>query len=553
MRLSKILFIAILFFLLSPDAGARKNPKASATEQKGYALLDASLLSAHLHFLASDALEGRETGLHGQKIAAEYIASNFKRLGLKALGKDGSYFQEFSVCQSCVGIENKILVYSQTNDAQSAEPTAVWDGFLQDFYFFPRRFSASDTLSGEVVFLGYGIHDESEYDYSDYKNMDVEGKIVLVMHGEPQRNDSSSIFNGVNPTRWSRNSEKRAAAIDAGVKALLIVSDQPPMPPVKEQAEAFASYITQSSVNLATAAPDDEFLASPLPPSIYISTEIANSLLVASGKKLDELQAEIDRTGKPLSFQIENTRANIVIDIQKEILKTENVCAMIEGCEEKDEAVVVCGHYDHLGIDRRGNIYNGADDNGSGSAAVLSLAEAFARNGIKPRRSIIFMLFSGEEKGLLGSKHFVSKPMFPLENIVADVNLDMVGRSDRKHEASGETDYVYAIGSDKISLEYDRLLREANQASVNLELDYTFNREDDPNRFYYRSDQYSFAKHGIPSLFLFTGLHDDYHQPTDTIEKIDFEKLTKISRLAFSLLWRVANLEHRLEKNVDVP
>jgi len=555
MRYIQLVCLVLWLFWFPQDAIGRKNPKRAATEQQGYALLDSSLLGAHLRFLSSNALEGRETGRHGQKIAANYIASNFERLGLKPLGENGSYFQPFTVCQSCVGVENKIMVYSENDAHLSNGPTTVWNDFLQEFYFFPKRFPASDTLSGEIVFLGYGIDDEHKYDYSDYKNVDVKGKIVVVMHGEPQRDDTSSIFNGANPTRWSRNHFKRFAAAEAGAKALLIVSDRAPMPSLSQQADAFTSYITKRTLNLAAATlPENEVVTSTSTfPVIYISTKIANSLIAASGKNLDALQQEIDRTGQPLSFQVHNTRARIVIDIRKKLMTTENVCAMIDGRDAKEDAVVVCGHYDHLGIDAQGQIYNGADDNGSGTAAVLSLAEAFMRNGIQPRRSIIFVLFSGEEKGLLGSKHFVANPTFPLENIVADVNLDMVGRLDNEHEMRGETDYVYVIGSDKISKEYDQLLQKANRESVNLKLDYTFNRKNDPNRYYYRSDHYSFAKHGIPSLFLFTGLHEDYHQPTDTIEKIDFQKLTQISRLTFSLIWHVANLEHRLKKDAQVP
>ena len=226
---------------------------------------------------------------------------------------------------------------------------------------------------------------------------------------------------------------------------------------------------------------------------------------------------------------------------------SENVVAFIEGSEFPEEIVVISAHYDHIGVDDEGNIYNGADDDGSGTVAMLEIAEAFqeaAKDGYRPRRSILFLHVTGEEKGLLGSKYYTENPIFPLENTVTDLNTDMIGRIDPAHE--GKDDYIYLIGSDKLSTDLHNLSEEMNNKYVNLDLDYTYNDDNDPNRFYYRSDHYNFAKHNIPVIFYFNGTHADYHKATDTPDKIEYELMTKRTKLIFYTAWEVANRDERL-------
>jgi Zn-dependent M28 family amino/carboxypeptidase len=223
----------------------------------------------------------------------------------------------------------------------------------------------------------------------------------------------------------------------------------------------------------------------------------------------------------------------------------ENVLAYIEGSDLKNEVVVISGHYDHLGI-RDKKIYNGADDNGSGTTALIELARIFAqakKDGHGPRRSILIIAFSGEEKGLLGSEYYANNPIFPLANTVCDLNIDMIGRIDEKHTTG---DYVYLIGSDKLSSQLHALSDSINTTYTQLELDYTFNDKNDKNRFYYRSDHYNFAKNGIPVIFYFNGVHADYHEPTDDVEKINFDKIKKISQFVFLTAWEIANKDERL-------
>jgi len=223
---------------------------------------------------------------------------------------------------------------------------------------------------------------------------------------------------------------------------------------------------------------------------------------------------------------------------------TENVLAYIEGSEFPDEIVVISSHYDHVGIDDQGRIYNGADDDGSGTVAILEIAEAFKKakdDGLGPRRSILFLNVTGEEKGLVGSRFYSENPVWPIENHVTNLNIDMIGRIGEGMEDAG--DYVYLIGSDRLSTDLHDISEEMNQKYLQMNLDYTFNDENDPNRFYFRSDHYNFAKHDIPVIFYFNGVHEDYHKHTDTPDKIEYDLLEKRAKLVFLTAWGVANAD----------
>lgn len=545
--------VLILLFLFLPfSLYGREKPSLSAKDQPGYALLQPSLFSSHLRFLSSDLLEGRETGKQGQRLAATYIASTFERLGLKPMGDSGTYFQKFLVKERWAGMGSQIAVHYSGKGKKAAE-SLVWDAMFKQFYFFPRLIAASqDTIRAGVVFAGYGINDSAGYHYSDYEGLDAKGKIVVLLAGEPQEHDSTSIFNGLKPTRWSNPTTKRTAAAKAGAVALLIVADRGIRPSIAEQSESLSGDITSNSMSLIQ--PSAQRLPAPLP-VVFISSDVANSLIASSGKTIAQLEDEIDRTCKPQSLLLEGTTADIFLDLHEDTLVSENVCGLLEGADKnlKDEAVIFSAHYDHLGIAPNGDVYNGADDNASGTSGILGLAEAFSRNREKPRRSMLFMLFTGEEKGLLGSKFYTDHPELPLNRTFADINMDMIGRVDPKHEKLNNADYIYVIGSDKISPELDRILKQENKATVGLTLDYTYNDDNDPNHFYSRSDHYNFARNGIPVVFLFNGVHEDYHEPSDTFDKINFDKLTKIVRLAFSVGWKVANLPGPLERKPLVP
>ena len=245
-------------------------------------------------------------------------------------------------------------------------------------------------------------------------------------------------------------------------------------------------------------------------------------------------------------FKIRSERLSR-IKKKKVIVKGENVLGYIQGTDLKNELIVISAHYDHLGK-KDSLIFNGADDNASGTAAIMEIAQAFMiakKEGKGPRRSVLIIAFSGEEKGLLGSKYYTKKPVFPLEKTVANLNIDMIGRLDEQHEE--DTNYVYLIGADRLSQELHDISEQVNEKYIKLELDYRYNKEDDPNRYYYRSDHYNFAKNNIPVIFYFNGVHEDYHKATDTVEKIDYYKIERITKLIFLTAWELANKEERIK------
>jgi len=238
----------------------------------------------------------------------------------------------------------------------------------------------------------------------------------------------------------------------------------------------------------------------------------------------------------------------MTLTIKGEEIDTENVIAIIEGSEKPEEYLVISSHLDHIGT-HEGEINNGADDDGSGTVTLLEIAEAFQKSvadGNGPKRSIIFLHVTGEEKGLLGSEYYTNNPLYPLVNTVANLNIDMVGRTDPKR-VNDNPNYIYLIGSDRLSTELHEISEEVNKATVNIDLDYTYNARDDPNRFYSRSDHYNFAKNNIPVIFYFNGTHDDYHKPTDTVEKIEFDLMETRARLIFATAWELANREERIK------
>tara|TARA_X000001036_G_scaffold67447_1_gene58278 strand:- start:6544 stop:7524 length:981 start_codon:yes stop_codon:yes gene_type:complete len=242
----------------------------------------------------------------------------------------------------------------------------------------------------------------------------------------------------------------------------------------------------------------------------------------------------------------------MILNIRGKNVKTENVVAIITGSENPEEYIVISAHLDHVG-QKNGQIYNGADDDGSGNVAMLEIAEAFqiaVKENNRPKRSIIFLHVTGEEKGLLGSRYYTENPLYPLKETIANLNIDMIGRLDPKR-VDKDPNYIYLIGSDKLSNELHEVSELVNIKYTNLILDYTFNAENDPNRFYYRSDHYNFAKNGIPVIFYFNGTHEDYHQPTDTADKINYDILQKRAKLIFHTAWELANMPNRIKLNAN--
>lgn len=466
-------------------------------------------LKEHLYTYASDEFEGRETGQPGQKKAVEYLKAHYESLGIPAAKSDGDYFQDVPL-----------------------EISKVPDGSISingNIFELGERVVAFSSAKGdysEVVYVGYGIEDEN---YSDYTDLDVNGKLVLIKAGEPMDgNGNYMVSGGIRQSDWSDSSKglgkKAELAYSKGAKGVLYFDDKT-FPRYKGH---FDFMQTNNSTRMQLA-----------------SDNTGDVLIVIDYNAAIAIHKHVETKHAPMTIPV-NISLNIASGNDK--VNSENVVAVLKGTEKPDEYVVISSHLDHIGITADGQINNGADDDGSGSVAMLEIAQAFkeaveAGNG--PKRSIVFLHVTGEEKGLLGSRYYTDvEPIFPLEQTVANLNIDMIGRIDPNYK--GDRNYLYLIGSDKLSTELHNLSEEVNQKYANIEFDYTYNDENDPNRFYYRSDHYNFAKNNIPIIFYFNGTHADYHRPGDTPDKINYDLLENRARLIFHTAWEIANRPDRL-------
>ncbi|WP_353125531.1 M28 family peptidase [Parapedobacter pyrenivorans] len=480
---------------------------------------------SHLSILASAAFEGRGTGEPGGEKAAAYIAEEFEKLGLTG-PVNGSYFQPVKLTRTLFDVRDFTI---------DGKPFA--NG--KDFYFVG---SGPETAinANEIVFIGYGISDDK---YDDLAGIDIVGKVVLVLsEDEPKDAQGNSLITGTDtPSEWVTSRTKRLQNITAKNPKLIIAVSST----IQESLERFGNRLTQPRIALEESGTSPA-AATTGTPVANISTEMADLLLARAKTSVAKLTGKIGDTRKPQS-KTYKTRLKTTFGAVTEPFTSDNVLGYLEGSDLKDELLVITAHHDHEG-NQNGIIFFGADDNGSGTTGVLEIARAFAKakaDGHGPRRSILFMTVTAEEKGLLGSNYYSRHPIFPLENTVVNLNTDMIGRIDDKH-LRGNHNYVHTIGSDKLSSELKVINENANATYTHMELDYMYDDPKDPMRIYYRSDQYNFAKHGIPVIFYFSGLHPDYHTPADTVDKINFEMLAKRARLVFHTAWEIANRDKRL-------
>ncbi|MEO0528759.1 MAG: M28 family peptidase [Bacteroidota bacterium] len=467
-------------------------------------------LKEHLYIYASDEFEGRETGQPGQKKAVAYLKEEYKKLGIPGAVGDNEYLQN-------VPLELNKLPNGTITINDSTYP--IGENFL--------TFTAANGTYNEIVYVGYGIEEEI---YSDYKELDVNGKLVMVKAGEPMNEDGTYLLSGTRKKSiWSNMSEsigkRLELAANKGAKGVIYYDERN----FNRFKSRFDYMKKNDSGRMGLKTADEDALK-----SFFINGLIAKTLL-------PDITA--DSTPKTL-------KTAITLDIKNtgDQINSENVVAVLKGSEKPDEYVIISSHLDHIGVTKDGQINNGADDDGSGTVTLLEIAEAFKKAseaGSGPKRSIVFLHVTGEEKGLLGSQYYTDvEPIFPLAQTVANLNIDMVGRIDPKR--TGERNYIYLIGSDKLSTDLHELSEEVNKKYTQIELDYTYNDENDPNRFYYRSDHYNFAKNNIPVIFYFNGTHEDYHRPGDTADKINYDLLQNRARLVFHTAWEVANREQRV-------
>lgn len=460
-------------------------------------------LKTHLFVYASDDFQGRETGKPGQKKAVEYLKTYYESLGIPPAQKNGDYFQP-------VPLEIGQVPVGTLQIGEKA--FTLGDDVL--------AFSGAEGQFEEIVYLRYGIEAEN---YSDY-NRDIAGKVVLIRSGEPMNDDGSYVISGSDQKSiWSNMSEalnkKRQLATEKGAKGVLYYDP-----------ENFTRYKRYF-----------DFMRNNKSGSMQLAGETSDQFLILLNKRaITYLLPDISTRR---NTEVLKTKLQLAVASANEQISSENVVAVLKGRTKPEEYVVISSHLDHIGVTAGGQINNGADDDGSGTVAMLEIAQAFkkaADEGKGPERSIVFLHVTGEEKGLLGSKYYTDyAPIFPLEHTVANLNIDMIGRIDPKR--SGDRNYIYLIGSDKLSTDLHELSEEINAKYTNLVLDYTYNDENDPNRFYYRSDHYNFAKNNIPIIFYFNGTHADYHRPGDTPDKINYDLLAKRAQLIFHTAWEVAN------------
>lgn len=457
-------------------------------------------LHDYLSVLSSDALQGRETGEKGQKMAAAYIAAHFQELGLSGPVKNGRNFGYYQPVKLYSAIPGEIYVKTKSGTHANFE----------DIIYYGQS-QTTEEVGTDIVFVGAGTEE-------DFKSVDVKDKAVLAVVD--------------NPRAW-RGPAENAKKYEAGMLFIVNMKTDEEFEEYKAQLKHYLS-----GGRLAVEKPTFESK----PSGVFFIKPSAGAAIFK--KDFDQLTAAMADGGKGIK-QIKNGKVSFSIKQNVQEVETENVLGYLEGTDLKDELVVLTAHYDHVGMNGE-EVYNGADDDGSGTSAVMEIAEAFVKaknEGNGPRRSMLFMLVTGEEKGLLGSEYYASNPVFPLKNTIVDLNIDMIGRIDPEHK--DDPNYIYLVGSDRLSTELHEISEKVNDTFSQLELDYTYNDEGHPDRIYYRSDHWNFAKNNVPIIFYFNGVHEDYHKPTDTIDKINFDMLTKRAKLVYYTAWVLANRDER--------
>ena len=487
-------------------------------------------LRKHLTIIAGDEMEGRETGTEGQRKAAAYIENQFKLMNLQPVAALNGYQQLYPLYQDSL-VSSQLLV-----DGKTAE-------FGKDFYSQSSISESGKFKSNKIIFAGYGIDDKN---YSDYTGIDVKGKIVVFFLGEPKAADGKYLVSGTNKSSdWTfpGTSKKLTAAAEKGAVGALIINPSQAtfLPRTIEANKRSGVYFPHNTTGKMIS-------------HAFLSHAFAENVIT---ENLDSL-LKIAKAGQPMgaawAFE-KKVKTSYQYEKYRTIINASNVLGIVEGTDKKDEFVFVTGHYDHLGK-RDGKIYYGADDDGSGTCAVIEMADAFAQAkaaGFGPRRTVVFMTVSGEEKGLWGSEYYSDHPVFPLEKTSVDLNIDMVGRIDTERKTDDTLNYLYVIGHDKLSTDLPLINEGVNKKYTNLVFDYKYDDPKDLNRIYFRSDHYNFARKGVPILFFYDGmLKADYHRPTDTVDKIYWDLYQKRVQMIFYTAWEMANRDELLKRDIPL-
>ena len=510
----------------------------------GVESIRAADLEADVRFLAGDSLRGRLTDTPGNRVAADFIASRFARLGLAPAGSDGTHFHRFDLLTTALGPDNALQV------AGIGE-----SGFELGEAFHPDPASASATAAGGVVFVGFGI-DAPALDHDDYRTADLAGAVALMLNHEPGEFHPDSPFDGTFRSEESRLVRKVLAAQARGASAVLVAPDvhnhagggpaRPmsamwPRRPPRVPRYQLASRV--EAVNI---------------PVVHVSGELAERIAESAGQSFDELAEAAERSGGVAAVPLAGSRVEVTASVRRTTVPNRNVVGLIEGAdaERRDEWIVIGAHYDHDGADGS-VVYNGADDDASGVAGLIEIAEAYraaARGGDRPRRSILLAAWNSEEQGLLGAWAYTEAPLHPLARTVAVVNMDMIGRDEEvprgggarfrglePQSAADNRNAVNVLGYSR-SPDLRRAVERANRATG---LDVRFRYDDSASNLLRRSDQWPFLHRGVPAIFVHTGLHPDYHTERDTPEKLRYDKMARIVRMVHQLSWDLAEAPDR--------
>lgn len=512
--------LTLLFLLLAVNAFPQKKAIESITENE---------LKAHLEFIASDYMQGRDFGtpVPGLELTADYLKTQCMQMELKPGSTD--YFQRVEMVSVKQDSENTFFKLTDSNGIEKYQ--------TNDIFTFGGK-SENDTIKGDIIFCGYGWYND-ETKYNDTEGLDIKDKIVLIM----TRNLEAALDTSKKNIDTNQEMMKINKALMGGAKALVFVPD--PLNTDNKWFDMIRGYFSGGSYTLKGNKP-----GSMIPVRLIFGTEaLANEILKESGKTLLQLQNEINNSGTPKSFDVKNCKAEIQLIKKTKTIEGKNVIAILEGSDPilKNECVVLSAHYDHIGIAANGDVNNGADDNGSGTVALLEIADAFTKLKMNPKRSIVFLWDTAEEKGLFGSDFYSSHPVFPLEKTLADINLDMVGRSAEKEPEKDVKLENSLCGKNGVYIISGKQSSELLKISDNVCKELNLIPSDALSKaLLTRSDYYHFYKNGIPVLGVTTGLHEDYHQPTDEFHKIDYNKMKRIAGYTFLVAYEIANKKKRI-------
>jgi Zn-dependent M28 family amino/carboxypeptidase len=531
-------FMAIVAVLLAHELLAQSVAPGNDTIRK-------QELRADLFFVASEAMRGRLTDTPENRVTTAFVRSRFERLGLEPMGSEGSYFQPFRLITARLATDNDF-------ELLDSRGSAVRWRVRRDFS--PELFSASGGVEAEAVFVGFGIHAPS-LGHDDYASDAVRGKIAMVLDHEPGERDPVSPFDGVVASEFSNARRKALAAQSAGAVGILFVTDVHNHPEETDFARESAAIWDEPPPRIRryTLARWAEAIQIP---AVQISPALADSLLVRAGRSLGELAREAESTIE--AVPVPSTLLRLQVDVERQVVMDRNVVAAMRGSDPSlsDEWVIVSSHFDHNGADGD-DVFNGADDDGSGTVALLEIAEAYAQakeDGGSPRRSVLFASWGSEERGLLGSWAYAESPIVPLARTVAVLNMDMIGRNEEVPVGGGRRfrglDVQTAESNDNavniLGYTYsDEMKTGVEEANRLIELELKMRYDNNASNLLRRSDQWPFLQKGVPSLFFHTGLHPDYHTVFDIPEKINYDKLERITKLVHQMSWELAQSDAR--------